>query len=266
MKLPQHILLIGTLLITQFIATTTRAQTVKKDSFIPSTKDAITLMKSVCGANNVVKKQGKVFCKICPSFTNNRSSGGSLKSVVYGSFTQLGSREALIDLEGCEPHAGSFGGTVLLRRANNGWLRVRYETGLRSDNCLKFTYPRGRHSLVCQQTFMAQGYSTQWLDVREIGSTKTTINRLFEVESNIGSGVPPYHAVEIKNFVMQDTNKDGRLDLVAKVSETKGTDKIDANGYKKPLLSPPKTYQLTFLFNGKFFQPTPATITLLKQF
>ncbi|MFN6539493.1 MAG: hypothetical protein RM021_024500 [Nostoc sp. EkiNYC01] len=82
MKLLKYILLINTVLVVQVVATRTLAQEVKKDSVIPSQKDAVALAQSVCGASNVNQEKGKLSCKVCPSFTGS-GSGGTLTSVVF---------------------------------------------------------------------------------------------------------------------------------------------------------------------------------------
>ncbi|MCW5312958.1 hypothetical protein GTQ43_03560 [Nostoc sp. KVJ3] len=264
----KSIILVSTLLSIQIIATKTLAQEVKKDSVVPSQKDGIALAQSICGAGNITQEQGKLSCKNCPSFTAYSGSGGTLTSVVYGSFTKAGTREALIDLGDCEPHAGNWGGTVLLRHTNNGWSRVRYEKGFRSNICLKIPNRTGRHSLICEASHLGQGYLSTQLNALEIGSTKTTTTNLLKVGSNTGSCNPPYYEVQIKDFLTQDTNKDGFPDLVVRVSEAmeaKNTSRGNNEGCVDYRLPKPKFYQLTFLSNGQSFRPTPTTANLMKR-
>jgi len=90
MKLPKTILLIGTILSSQLIATIALGQDVKKDSIIPTQVEAIALMKNICGAGNITKEQAGIACKTCPSLTTFHYTNGSLTSVVYGSFTKTG--------------------------------------------------------------------------------------------------------------------------------------------------------------------------------
>ncbi|MDF5706636.1 MAG: hypothetical protein PUP90_02870 [Nostoc sp. S4] len=268
MKVLKLTILISTLLSFQIIATKTLTQEIKKNSLVPSQKDAIALAQSVCGTKNFTKEKGKLSCKNCPSFTSSNGSGGTLTSVVYGSFTKAGSREALVDLGECEPHAGNWGGTVLLRRTNNGWSRVRYEKGFRSNICLKILNQTNRHSLVCQGSHMGQGYLAERLDAIVVGSTKTTTTNLLKVGSNTGSCEPPYYEVQIKDFLTQDTNKDGLSDLVVKVSEAseaKSNIRGNGEGCIDIRLPKPKFHQLIFLSNGQSFRPTPTTANLMKR-
>lgn len=267
MDIFRKILLIGTLLSIQTIPLQTLAQEAKKDSRIPSTKDAIALMRGICGAGNISEKQGQISCQTCPDSTTDNSIGGTLTSVIYGNFTKAGNQEALVDLGGCEAHAANFGGTVLLHRSNNGWSKVRYERGLRSNSCLKIRNRTGRDSLICQNSYMGQGHLMDWIEAVEISTTQTQNTRLLEVESNTATCRPPYYEVQIKDFLLRDTNKDNRPDLIIKVSETREPKSITRsnNDQCDPRLPKPKQHQLTFVFNGQSFRPTAATTKLIRQ-
>ncbi|MHC5770761.1 MAG: hypothetical protein ACYTXI_35325 [Nostoc sp.] len=260
-------LLIGTLLSAQAVVTKTLARENSKDSITPSQKDAIALMRGVCGKDNINSSNPKS-CTKCPSFAGNGGGSGTLTSVIYGSFTKSGSTEAFVDLEGCQAHAQNWGGSVLLSRASRSWSVVRYEAGLRSDSCLKIPNRTGRHSLVCEGSHLGQGYLSSQLDALEIGLTKTRTTNLLTVGSNTGSCRPPYYEVQIKDFLAQDTNEDRLLDLVVKVSEArevKSTSRGNGEGCVDPRLPKPKFHQLTFLSNGQSFRSTPTTANLMKR-
>jgi hypothetical protein len=61
----------------------------------------------------------------CPSFTNFGLFGDSfewsLKRVTRGHFLSPTSDDAVLWVEGCEPHSENFGGTILLTRNFQGW-------------------------------------------------------------------------------------------------------------------------------------------------
>ncbi|WP_427157922.1 hypothetical protein ACQFX9_19925 [Aliinostoc sp. HNIBRCY26] len=252
----------------QIIANKTLAQEIKKDSIVPPQKDAVAFAKSICGVGNFTQKKGAIVCNTCPSFTGYRDTTGTLTSVVYGSFTKAGTREALVDLSDCEPHAGNWGGTVLLRHTNNGWSRVRYESGFRSNMCLKITNRTGRNSVICQGAYTGMGYLITWLDKLEFNSTKTINTNLLKVESNTGSCRPPYYEMLIQDFKLQDTNQDKIPDLVVKVSEARGANNTNVSGSDgcvEPRLTQQKYHQLIFLSNGNSsFRPTAKTANLIK--
>ncbi|BDA76401.1 hypothetical protein CAL7716_105670 (plasmid) [Calothrix sp. PCC 7716] len=263
-----YLLLTATLIGAQsVIATKTLAQQVSKDSIVPSQKDAFALMQSICGVGNINSTKGKVSCKTCPSFTgSNTSSGGSLISVIYGSFTKSNVREAFVDFSDCEPHVHNWGGSVLLRKTSKGWSRVRYEQGLRSFQCLKFATSTSRHSLVCKASYTGMGNEHTWLNTVEIGSTKTITTDLLKVVSNTGSCYPPYQEVQIVDFTLQNANKDGKKDLAVRVSEAREAKNTSRSNNKRcePRLPKPKFHRLTFLSNGQSFRPTTETVRLKK--
>jgi hypothetical protein len=267
MKIAKSILFVTTLLTVPMINFPIFAQ--KKDSVLPSQKEAIALMQNICGEGNVTEENGKVSCQTCPSYTDFRGdsgSGGALKSVIYGSFTKQGIREALVDFEGCEAHSGNWGGSALLRRNNNGWYRVRYEKGFRSNNCQKLKTNSGRNFVVCQGEYANHGRSSEWLELVKVDTDQMTQNTIVNVYSNGSSCIPPYYAVEIKNFTLQDINRDKLPDLIVKVSEAKGKTKPNAEKCDEPTFGKAKIHQLTFLFNGQNFVPTKATAKIIRNF
>ncbi|MFM6139249.1 MAG: hypothetical protein ACKO3K_02615 [Cuspidothrix sp.] len=243
------------------------AQEVKKDSIVPSRKDAIALMQSICGSGNIAQEEGQIVCKKCPSFTSYNHGTATLKSVVYGSFTKAGIREALVDLGDCEPHAGNWGGSVLLRRTNQGWSRILYEQGLRSYGCLKISNKTGRDSLVCEGSYIGQGYSITWLNHLEIGTTKIKNINLLKAQSNTATCRPPFYDVGIQDFTLRDTNQDKRSDLVIKVTEARESKGVTRSNDDQcePRLSESKSHELIFLYNGQSFRATPATAKFIKQ-
>ncbi len=249
----------------------TTVQPAKKDTIIPSQKDAISIMQSVCGTNNVRQEKGNFFCKICPSFTSYGADGGTdgvLNSVVYGAFTKVGVSEALVDLGNCESHVTLNGGSILLRYTNKGWFKVRYEPALRSYNCLKFPISKGRHSLVCENYYAGQGVEINGLSVLQVGLKATKINDLLTVVSNVHRCEPPFFEVKIRDFFKHDFNKDGHSDLIIKVSEatqTKISTRANNTQCHVANLPKPKLHQLIFLFDGQSFRPTSATMKLMNK-
>ncbi|MEA5551109.1 hypothetical protein VB713_09005 [Anabaena cylindrica UHCC 0172] len=270
MKSFKTILFISTILVTQIIATKTLAQKVEKDSIVPSQKDAIALAKNICGEGNITQQKGQVSCKTCPSFTESSDeTGASITSVIYGSFTKAGTREALVDLNGCQPHAGNWGGSVLLRRTNQGWSRIRYEIAFRSTSCLKILNSTDRHSLICESSYVGMGHLITSLNQLEVGLTKTKTTNLLTVNDNTGTCQPPYYAMLIEDFTLRDTNKDSRADLVVKVSETRETKNNSTSNNRqcedRSSLPKPIFHQLIFLSNGQSFSATPATTKLIEK-
>lgn len=55
----------------------------------------------------------------------------SLEAVAYGHFTSPNAQEAYVTYSGLEPHNASYGGGILLRRADSGWKPVHWFPGSR---------------------------------------------------------------------------------------------------------------------------------------
>jgi hypothetical protein len=263
MKKLKSFLFVTTLLTVPMINFPIFAQ--KKDSVLPSQKETLSLMQSICGEGNVTVENGNVSCQTCPSYMGS-GSGGSFTSVVYGSFTKPGIREALVDLSGCQPHSDNYGGSVLLRQNNNGWFRVRYERGFRSNNCLKLKTNSGRNFVVCKGNYDNYGLGYEWIELVKFNIDKITHTSILNVDSRWGSSCrPPYYEVEIKNFTLRDINQDKLPDLIVTVRAAKDKikRKVDNSGCPSPMLGKSKIHQLTFLFN---FYPTKATAKTIRNF
>lgn len=244
-----------------------------KNAVIPSETEALELLQGICGKDNVFEEDNQLGCGGCPSFTKvpePEADNGffAIEKVVYGSFTESTVKEAVVDFFGCEGHANQYGGSVLVRRSSKGWSFISYFPGLRANNCLKFSSPNSRSSLVCKNRYMNHTGSWEWLSAIEFGKTKNRENVLLSVGSNVDSGRPPYQEILILDWYAQDTNKDGFSDLVAIVREAKA--KTEPRGLEcepyEPCLPNPKIHQLVFLFNGQSFRPTPQTAKLKQQF
>jgi hypothetical protein len=61
-----------------------------------------------------------------------------------------------------------------------------------------------QNTLVCEGFYAQQGYVMSWLDAIDFNGAKINKSQLVNVASNRRSCIPPYHAVEIKDFTLQD--------------------------------------------------------------
>ncbi|HBK99805.1 MAG TPA: hypothetical protein DD001_22035 [Microcoleaceae bacterium UBA10368] len=274
-------LIISLAITSQSVFTQSIAVESKRDSVTPSQQEASAILQAICGRDDVFPNRdrgGKLACRKCPSFTGVGSNRGSftgvgsnrgslslftLEKVVYGSFTQAGTREALADFDGCESHGQFYGGSVLLRRSSQGWSALRYESGLRSNNCLKFPSKNGRDLLVCQGYYAQMGHSYDWLDAIQIGSSETKKSQPIDPVSNTANYKPPFYETRIEDWIAQDIDKDGRPDLSIRVREAKSATKPPGfeTRYDSHLPNP-TFHRLTFLFDGQSFRATPDTAQL----
>lgn len=69
----------------------------------------------------------------------------SLEAVAYGHFTSPNAQEAYVTYSGLEPHNASYGGGILLRRADSGWKPVHWFPGEQMDHCVSIPDP-GPHA------------------------------------------------------------------------------------------------------------------------
>ena len=236
-----------------------------KGSIQPSPEDAMAIMESICGEGGVTIRGNKALCNSCPSGIGNGFLGGELelKSVVYGSFTEANVKEALVDLEGCQPHGLLYGGSALLRDTGNGWSLVRYDEGLRSGNCYELQKTNGRHILACRVEAFFQGISSDNVFSVEINPDKSETKGLVYGGSNeiyIGACVPPYYDIKLLDFVSRDINNDGQNDLTINISEA-----ISNVDNCKPDLSSPNFHELNFVLDKDSLTPTPETATILEK-
>ena len=110
-------LIVNLAVISQSIFTQSLAVESKKDTVTPSQQEARAILQAICDRDKIFansERGGKLACRTCPSFITGGGIGGTftLEKVVYGSFTQAGTREALADFYGCEPHSRNYGGSV----------------------------------------------------------------------------------------------------------------------------------------------------------
>jgi hypothetical protein len=77
-----------------------------------------------------------------------------------GSFTHAGLDELAATFDGCEPHAGNYGGTVLYRNVDGQWQNIAYTSGLHPSRCQPYRRADGRDVLICEWTDGHQG--TAW--------------------------------------------------------------------------------------------------------
>jgi hypothetical protein len=103
----------------------------------PTDPEARDLLKAICpeGIRTHHVGGGRLYvaCRTCPRFTTHGGlyRAGSrnffdLETVIYGSFTAPGAREAIGGFNGCEDHAttANFRSSVLLRKGPKGWRMI----------------------------------------------------------------------------------------------------------------------------------------------
>jgi len=253
---------------------------------MPSSEVA-PIFELVCGKGNVFTKHDKSFatnplqtdfgCKKCPSFTGFADSDGQAapSEPMSGVFTGPGRTEVLVDLSSCEPHANSYGGTVLLRKEQGKWRRISYSPGLRTNACQTLRRTDGTDLLVCEGGDVAQGYIFGVVTARSFTQRGTLANEDTRLASSMDTlGACPSDgtavAMEIRSVQARDTNNDGKKDVVIDLSaafahvKKKGDDPCLNEEERKKYLKP-KNYQLVYLFDGNSLTASPETRKVLKE-
>ena len=145
------------------------------DAVPPSPADLAGMLPAVCGRERVARAAGgsEPECRRVPAYPTHCAGPLRIGAVIRGSFTSPSAVEALADYEGCEPHAGNFGGSVLLRRQvrpqvrgqGAGWERLAFLPGVRSATCLRLPRPDGADALACHSSWSGQGEKDGAIDL-----------------------------------------------------------------------------------------------------
>ncbi len=276
-------LITGGLLISQTANVKVLAENPQKDNVVPSRQEAIALLQNICPHGEIIQdSNAQLGCSSCPSFTTDGSPENSfhtkenfvLTKVIYGTFTQPDTQEALIDFSGCEPHVYSYGGSVLVQNVNQEWQMIYYAKGIRSTKCLKFKPQDSNFVLVCEIGDASMGNIYNALNFLQIDSEKIKVTQLLSLFSNIGTGRLPFYENRIEDWNLAYFNNYDILNLLVDVRAAKSDtipDGVGRNSHGFPLLDynshlpHPNFYHLQFSFDGQSFSPTPKSTELLEK-
>ncbi|TNC81247.1 MAG: hypothetical protein C9356_10295 [Oleiphilus sp.] len=199
--------------------------------------------KAVCGENAVTRVDGQFACTSCSEFTSAGDFDEPLvlRAMVSGHFSTRKHREVAVDTEGCEPHNNSYGGLILLREVDDKLQHHYYQPGFRLQECLKFSAPENRDTLVCNQVDYAQGQAFGQFSEFRFGRHQAAWTELqsWFIHEEEKLKVEPVSAKQI------DINRDGLQDLRI-IFKAKAT--------REPELK----FTLDFLFDGEHFKIAPT--------
>jgi hypothetical protein len=260
-------------LLTFFSAGVLWGGTFPTDSHPPTLEAAHELLQAICAADNVVPHGThgvSAGCRSCPDIVPGNEDFNSvrsntpvflLESVIYGSFTRAGVREAVASFSGCEPHSHNFGGSILLEKAPSGWQVESYHPAFISDQCFKYPLKSGRDILLCEGETGGQGEMDTWLftydyarperhQAKTLVSTIDTVSHCLPGDQFVGS---------IERVQLRDLNHDGMPDLMVSVKAGKVhiPSGHESNCPGNLSLPPVKTYELDFLFSDETFEIAP---------
>lgn len=185
------------------------------------------LLRAACRQGRVERDAGGEWvCTVCPHYTAQRGDGASYRvnALLRGQLTTAGADEAVLDMDGCEPHVRNSGGAILLGRTEQGrWVRRGYPADVRPDDCLVFPHPGSPDTLLCNETYRSQGETVGILSTirpSEQGFSKSPLLRWYDNAPALDSAVTRLIPL---SWTRRDLNGDGEDDLVVELSSNRYT-------------------------------------------
>ena len=228
----------------------------------------LTMLKAVCNEGSLGMENGVPVCRVCPAFTSQAGEDNAtlrINNVIEGAFTRPNAVEALLDLEGCEPHSNLYGGAVVLEREAKGWKRGLYQPGFRASECISFRTMDRSHALACNTVDMAQGVQIGEVNWVSLAGGEYQSSNLLRWFDNIQSNPRRLVSVFPYSFMKSDFNQDARVDLRVLVrvrdlpvpAKYPGAIEAIAEGYR---FADPEIVRLTYLFDGKRLSLSPDSV------
>ncbi|MBI3300118.1 MAG: hypothetical protein HYZ75_18280 [Elusimicrobia bacterium] len=197
----------------------------------------------------------------------------NLGPVRLGSFTRPGSKQALVNLDGCGTSSSNSCGTVLLERDGPGWKRVYLDKSGTFSCPQTFRVPNGRDLLICEHWTLS-GYAAMWWV--SFGPKAAETHDLFEplFSNKVYDGCAPgklMFSLEPGKPLRKDVDSDGRPDLALRVEGRRWTparasdcpEQLSDSDARLKKHSRPEVFELEFIVGAPGLQPTPATVKAL---
>ncbi len=228
-----------------------------------STSRQLQLLRAICEPGDVSMHDGTPVCKTCPTFTSGSPAGRlAIGNAIEGNFTQMGAGEVLLDTTGCEPASSNGGGSVLLESSENGWTRVLYLPGFRSNECVRFRTMQKTNALACNMSSLVDGIQRgklTWLNLR---NAKPVQSHLLDWYDNSRSNSRRLLSIFPHRFMKSDFNSDGRVDLQVSLRMRDETVPDKYAGYIDAMAAghrfrKAKSLRLVYLFDGNTLTLSP---------
>lgn len=240
--------------------------------------DVEAAVSAICPTRFITRaKDGSASgCSACPvgtDFYGDKTSKWEMYAASPGHFTSAHDDNLILDGYGCDSHAMNFGGSfVFLLKEGAKPRLLKYDQGLITDQCHKFSYADGRNFLVCRGGWTGQGESNGTVFVTSFGPTgKDTSTILMTSLDTTGTCVDDRSTVvqssgisDIK-FAVKDSGELTGMTIVATLGKIKCSE-TDAKRKPGELPAAVKTYEIEFLFDGKQFKVAPTSKAALNRF
>ncbi|GAA4022633.1 hypothetical protein GCM10022631_41430 [Deinococcus rubellus] len=210
-------------------------------------------------------------CTPCPAFTSfhdNTGEGLTPTAVSYGHFTGSRLTDALVDMDGCEPHVNNFGGSLLLRwQGLTSWKLLRYVQGIRTGQCLKVPAAGGRDLLLCQGNYGGMGTVVENLVLLDLAQPDVLTQNFFSTYDTAEACSPTgsiQHIVDWKLLPGRGgaagSNVSGLEVSIKSATFTRAQGDTKAHDPCAGKLSaaPSRIYRLSYTFSGSRFALLPA--------
>lgn len=239
--------------------------------------DVESAVRLICSEKNMTRgKNGQVDgCRVCPdgtSFAGDDASKLELYTKIPGHFTSAKADNLILSTSGCEPHAANFGGSYMFAIADGKTRLVRYNAGLITDQCHKFSFTDGRDYLVCRGGWAGQGEVDDTVSMTAFTAAgKPLASTLLSIRDTRGECRDESQSAresEIKGiqFTPPESAQITGLTITATLGNVSCAS-IERPGRSraKAKAGAVKTYDLEFVFDGKGFKVTPGSRTALNR-
>jgi hypothetical protein len=221
-------------------------------------------MQQVCENNAAVNidSMGHFQCTVCPSYTDLHGTreSFSLRAAYRGHFSTTKADQLLLALNGCEPHASGFGGSILLTRDGTVWKKSGYFKGDNVSNCLPFKSHDGLDRLACLAGDSFAGNSVYWMSAASYRNNSLHEERLLDASSNLTYGSPVARYCYDQHIGTFEKLPSG-IGYRVVVTQTRGLAPSDGKscGETEIPMEPPQTVNLNFQFDGEHFTLAPES-------
>jgi hypothetical protein len=231
----------------------------------------------ICLPRDITRtKEGSVSgCRVCPKGTDFRGSGHSdwgLYAKTSGHFTSPQDDNLLLDGTGCDSHASNFGGSFMFTLRSGKPRLLKYDQGLVTSRCRKFSFPDGRNFLVCQGGWTGQGENigTVFMAAFDITGKDLTTKLITTTDTTYTCGDDPTQVVQESDvqdikFSTKDSGEITGMTVSATLGDVKCA-QVKNDKKKGQLSGTVKAYEIGFLFDGKDFKTAPTSSSTLERF
>src|SRR4051794_27515424 len=217
-------------------------------------------------------------CNACPEESADSPETGkkaiwTIVSAMTGHFTSVSAENVLLAMNGCEPHANNFGGSVSLTRQAGKWERTWYEGGTLTNSCRKILLASKREILFCEGGYMGSGTLAQSLYTLDFAlPSEKRYGKVITVEDTMNACISgaTLRKAFIEKVEFPDLDGDGVPDLRVTVQSgltKKLTDseieKMCPDKLPQPALH---RYTVEYFFRSDHFVVTAANRSLLDRF